>query len=168
MASSKLSSTYSTFLAPGVPLSALTLILLFDTLAIAVSVSAKYADAMNNKQTSTYLLWAFLLAWALQAVAIGLVSYEDLKYIYDTVHKANDVLRERFRRAGISLVDFKMEFGRLPDGRLIVSDELSPDRCRLWDIETGEQFDKDRFRHDLGDIYQGYETVLNRLEQTQA
>lgn len=99
-----------------------------------------------------------------QAVAIGLVSYEELKYIYATVHKANDVLRERFRRAGISLVDFKMEFGRLLDGRLIVSDELSPDRCRLWDLETGEQFDKDRFRHDLGDIYQGYETVLNRLE----
>lgn len=100
-----------------------------------------------------------------QAVAIGLVSYDELKYIYATVHKANEVLTELFRKAGISLVDFKMEFGRVPeDGHLIISDELSPDRCRLWDLETGEQYDKDRFRHDLGDIYQGYEIVLNRLE----
>ena len=98
-----------------------------------------------------------------QAVALGLVSYDDLKYMYSVARKANEVLCDRLRSCGIELVDFKLEFGRA-GGELIVSDELSPDRCRMWDAATGEVLDKDRFRHDMGDICKGYEEVLNRLK----
>ena len=97
-----------------------------------------------------------------EAVALGMVSYPEVEHIIQTAHKANEILSARFDACGIELVDFKMEFGR-HEGKLIVSDELSPDRCRLWDKETGEILDKDRFRHDMGDIYKGYEEVFNRL-----
>ena len=66
---------------------------------------------------------------------------------------------------GLTLVDFKLEFGRLADGRIILADEISPDTCRLWDVNTNEKLDKDRFRRDLGDLVQGYEEVLARLNK---
>lgn len=99
-----------------------------------------------------------------QAVALGMVNYDELRHMHETAIRANEVLKPLFCGVGIDLVDFKIEFGRASDGSLIVSDELSPDRCRLWDIETGEKLDKDRFRHDLADIYKGYDEVLRRLE----
>ncbi|MBQ7194248.1 MAG: phosphoribosylaminoimidazolesuccinocarboxamide synthase [Bacteroidales bacterium] len=97
-----------------------------------------------------------------EAVALGMVNYDEVDYIIETAHKVNKILSARFDACGIELVDFKLEFGRY-DGRLIVSDELSPDRCRLRDKQTGDILDKDRFRHDMGDIYRGYEEVLKRL-----
>ena len=100
-----------------------------------------------------------------QAVALGLASYEELAYIDATARKINAVLLERFAKAGIKLVDFKIEFGRTPDGKIILSDELSPDRCRLWDAATGKKLDKDRFRQDLGNIVDGYKEVYERLKQ---
>ncbi|MBP5397906.1 MAG: phosphoribosylaminoimidazolesuccinocarboxamide synthase [Bacteroidales bacterium] len=100
-----------------------------------------------------------------QAVALGLASYEELKFIDATSRKINEILLKRFSDAGIKLVDFKIEFGRTADGQIILSDELSPDRCRLWDAETGKKLDKDRFRQDLGYIVDGYKEVYERLKK---
>ena len=99
------------------------------------------------------------------AVALGLATYRELDGMYDIARKANDLLKELFHRAGIELVDMKIEFGRAADtGEIIISDEISPDTCRLWDEESGERLDKDRFRLDLGDVAESYRTVLDRLE----
>ena len=76
----------------------------------------------------------------------------------------NAVLAARFLRANLELIDFKLEFGRDADGALILADEISPDTCRLWDVTTGEKFDKDRFRRDLGQVEEAYREVLNRLQ----
>ena len=99
------------------------------------------------------------------AVALRLATYQELDVMYDIARKANDLLKELFHRAGIELVDMKIEFGRASDnGEIIISDEISPDTCRLWDEESGERLDKDRFRLDLGDVSESYRTVLERLE----
>ncbi len=78
--------------------------------------------------------------------------------------KTNQVLREFFKEHGLLLVDFKLEFGILPDGSLAVVDEISPDTCRLWDAKTREKLDKDRFRFDLGDLMEGYRRVLEKIQ----
>lgn len=97
------------------------------------------------------------------AVALGIVTAEELDSMYATVRKADAVLSELFLKAGIELVDLKLEFGRTADGSLIMCDEISPDNCRLWDAATGEKLDKDRFRHDLGNIVRAYQEVYDRL-----
>ena len=78
--------------------------------------------------------------------------------------KTNQVLSEFFKGHGLLLVDFKLEFGILPDGSLAVIDEISPDTCRLWDAKTREKLDKDRFRFDLGDLMEGYKRVLEKIQ----
>ena len=100
-----------------------------------------------------------------QAVALGLASYDELKVIDRMARETNRILLRRFAQVGINLIDFKMEFGRTSDGRIIVSDEISPDRCRLWDAATGKKLDKDRFRQDLGNIVDGYKEVYDRLSK---
>ena len=101
-----------------------------------------------------------------QAFAIGLASYEELEEMFSLGKKAGELLTELFHKAGIELVDAKIEFGRASDtGEIIISDELSPDTCRLWDEATGERLDKDRFRLDLGDVIPAYADVLERLEK---
>lgn len=97
------------------------------------------------------------------AVALGLVTYEELKHIYEVSAKVNALLVDLYARAGIKLVDFKIEFGRAADNTLVLADELTPDTCRLWDIATGERMDKDRFRRDLGRVRETYEEVAQRL-----
>ena len=97
------------------------------------------------------------------AVALGLASYDELATIYEISAKANMLLAEVLAKAGITLVDFKIEFGRAADGTLVLADELSPDTCRLWDKATGERMDKDRFRRDLGRVRETYEEVAERL-----
>ena len=99
------------------------------------------------------------------AVALGLVTYEELDRIYRMTARINEVLKKLFARINISLVDFKIEFGRTSDGRIILADEISPDTCRLWDMTTGERLDKDRFRRDLGRVREAYEEILNRLKK---
>ncbi|MEE0864366.1 MAG: phosphoribosylaminoimidazolesuccinocarboxamide synthase [Alistipes sp.] len=96
-------------------------------------------------------------------VALGLASYDDLQTIYEISAKANSLLVDLFNKAGIQLVDFKIEFGRAEDGTLVLADELTPDTCRLWDIDSGERMDKDRFRRDLGRVRETYEEVAKRL-----
>ena len=93
------------------------------------------------------------------AIALGLVTKEELAVIYSLAEKVNAVLTPLFRGIGITLVDFKIEFGRLPDGQIILSDDITPDSARFWDIETGMKLDKDRFRHDNGKVGQAYRTV---------
>lgn len=78
--------------------------------------------------------------------------------------KVNEVLRAHFAERGITLVDFKLEFGTTSTGELLLADEISPDTCRFWDAKTGEKLDKDLFRHDLGDATAGYTQLLDRLE----
>ena len=75
----------------------------------------------------------------------------------------NQLLKEFFLSVGIRLVDFKLEFGRTTDGKIILADEISPDTCRLWDKETNEKLDKDRFRRDLGNVEGAYQEVMRRL-----
>lgn len=98
------------------------------------------------------------------AVALGLVTYDELKQIYTVTRRINDLLESLFDSAGITLVDFKVEFGRTSDGRIILADEISPDTCRLWDKQTGEKLDKDRFRRDLGKVIEAYEEIDRRLK----
>ena len=98
------------------------------------------------------------------AVALGLVTYDELKQIYTVTRRINELLESLFDSAGITLVDFKVEFGRTSDGRIILADEISPDTCRLWDKQTGEKLDKDRFRRDLGKVIEAYEEIDRRLK----
>ena len=97
------------------------------------------------------------------AVAMGLLSYEELAKMYEMSAAINKNLIELYGMVGIQVVDFKIEFGRAADGTLVLADELSPDTCRLWDVETGERMDKDRFRRDLGRVRETYEEVAERL-----
>lgn len=98
------------------------------------------------------------------AVALGVVTYDELKHIYAATAHINEVLIDLFRRMNITLVDFKIEFGRTSDGEIVLADEISPDTCRLWDMTTNEKLDKDRFRRDLGRVREAYEEILSRLE----
>ena len=97
------------------------------------------------------------------AVALGLTTFEELNYIYGQASKVNEILKEFFLKQDITLVDFKLEFGKIGD-EIVLADEISPDTCRLWDIKTGEKLDKDRFRRELGDLVEGYEKVLERIK----
>jgi phosphoribosylaminoimidazole-succinocarboxamide synthase len=98
-----------------------------------------------------------------QITAIGAATKEDLETISDLTFKINDVLKAYFAGVNIELVDFKIEFGKTPDGQIILADEISPDTCRLWDAETHEKLDKDRFRRDLGNVEEAYAEVFKRL-----
>ena len=99
-------------------------------------------------------------------VALGLVSYDELDHMYGVAHNVNILLQELFHKAGIELVDVKIEFGRASDnGHIIISDEISPDTCRLWDEADGNRLDKDRFRLDLSDVVASYRSVLERLNK---
>jgi phosphoribosylaminoimidazole-succinocarboxamide synthase len=97
------------------------------------------------------------------AVALGIATYEELAEIYEISAKVNQLLSKLFAKVGITLVDFKVEFGRNEAGELILSDELTPDTCRLWETATGERLDKDRFRRDMGRVREAYEEVANRI-----
>ena len=104
---------------------------------------------------------------ASQITAIDLASKEELDKMIQDALKINKLLTELFLKAGIDLIDFKLEFGRYIEGtetKIILCDEISPDSCRLWDIESGKKLDKDRFRMDLGGVMEGYLDVLNRLK----
>ncbi len=96
--------------------------------------------------------------------AFGWAKEDELKSMTDTALKVNALLKELFDRAGIVLVDFKLEFGRC-GGELLLADEITPDSCRLWDRASGNILDKDRFRKDLGNLVESYREVLRRIEE---
>lgn len=97
------------------------------------------------------------------ALALGLATQEEIDKIAEYAFKVNEVLKEYFLGAGLKLIDFKVEFGKDADGNIILADEISPDTCRLWDVETNEKLDKDRFRRDMGNIEEAYNEVFSRL-----
>lgn len=97
------------------------------------------------------------------AMALGLVTREELDEAYRLTRRVNDILVPIFRSIGITLVDFKIEFGRLPDGSIVLSDDITPDSARFWDVESGMRLDKDRFRRDSGQVGAAYRTVYERL-----
>ena len=96
------------------------------------------------------------------AVALNLATWEEIEIIKKYAFKVNDVLKAYFLQANIKLIDFKIEFGRF-HGEIILADETSPDTCRLWDVNTNEKLDKDRFRRDLGNVEEAYNEVFSRL-----
>ena len=98
------------------------------------------------------------------AVAIGAATFEEIKTILDMTAKINDLLKEFFSKLNINLIDFKIEFGKLPNGEIVLADEISPDTCRFWDATTGEKLDKDRFRRDMGNVEEAYIEILNRIK----
>jgi len=99
------------------------------------------------------------------AVAIGAATWKELKSIYAVTDKINTVLSEFFWDRGIKLIDFKIEFGKTADGKIILADEISPDTCRFWDAKTNEKLDKDRFRRDLGNVKEAYIEIFNRISK---
>ena len=99
-----------------------------------------------------------------QITAIGISTQEELDELRGMALRVDELMTDLFAKAGIRLVDFKLEFGRA-DGEILLCDEISPDSCRLWDMETNKKMDKDRFRRDLGNVLDGYRDVLARLEE---
>ena len=97
------------------------------------------------------------------ARAIGAATQEEIDTITKYAFTVNEVLKEFFAGIGIELIDFKLEFGKTPDGAIVLADEISPDTCRYWDIKTGKHLDKDTFRRDLGDPEGAYQEVFRRM-----
>ena len=100
-----------------------------------------------------------------QALMMGFVNESDLAELKRLALKINENLKRIFSEIGIDLIDFKVEFGRDHQGRILLADEITPDCCRLWDKKTQEKLDKDRFRRDLGNVKESYEEVLKRLQE---
>ena len=97
------------------------------------------------------------------AIAMGLATQKELDYLRRMAEKIDSMLIGFFRKRGLKLVDFKLEFGRDKKGNILLADEISPDTCRLWDAKTNEKMDKDRFRFDLGNVEETYAEVISRV-----
>ena len=97
------------------------------------------------------------------ALALGLATKEEINEIKAMAFKVNEVMKDYFDHLNVTLVDFKLEFGKTSDGKIILADEISPDTCRLWDKTTGEKLDKDRFRRDLGGVEEAYQEIMRRV-----
>ena len=100
------------------------------------------------------------------ALALKLATAEEIETIEKYAFKINEVLKAFWLSAGVTLVDFKLEFGRLSDGTIVLADEISPDTSRLWDVKTHEKLDKDRFRRDMGGVEEAYAEIMKRMEET--
>lgn len=99
------------------------------------------------------------------AVALKLANREEIAFIREQTLKINALLKEFFLKFNLKLVDFKIEFGKTEDGEILLADEISPDSCRLWDVDTNQKYDKDVFRQDIGDLIETYKEVLTRLQK---
>lgn len=108
-------------------------------------------DALNDPLINDY-----------HAIAIGAATKEEIDKITQMVFKINEVLIKFFKECGIELIDFKVEFGRY-HGEIVLADEISPDTCRFWDVNTHEKLDKDRFRRDMGGVEDAYVEVAKRI-----
>ena len=95
--------------------------------------------------------------------ACGWATKEEVETIKDLAFRVNEYLKKYFAAIGILLVDFKLEFGKTADGKIVLADEISPDTCRFWDMKTREKLDKDRFRRDLGNVEDAYQEICKRL-----
>ena len=92
-----------------------------------------------------------------------IATEEEIQYMIDTTKKVSDIMNDFFTSIGVHLIDFKIEFGRDKDGKILLGDEISPDTCRLVDIETGQKLDKDVFRNNMGDVKATYEAALKKI-----
>ncbi len=97
------------------------------------------------------------------ALALKLATREEIDTIKAMALKVNEELKAFFAGCGVRLIDFKLEFGRLGDGTIVLADEISPDTCRFWDAKTNEKLDKDRFRRDLGNVEEAYQEMMRRV-----
>lgn len=97
------------------------------------------------------------------ALALKLATKEEIELIKTYSFKVNELLKAFWKECGVTLVDFKLEFGKLADGTIVLADEISPDTCRLWDTATGKKLDKDRFRRDMGGVEDAYKEIMDRL-----
>ena len=97
------------------------------------------------------------------ALALKLATAEEIEIIKKYAFAVNDVLKAFWAECGVTLVDFKLEFGKTSDGQIVLADEISPDTCRLWDSKTHEKLDKDRFRRDMGGVEDAYSEIMRRL-----
>ncbi len=109
-------------------------------------------DALGDPLINTY-----------HALALKLATAEEIETIKKYAFAVNDFLKKTMLDCGITLVDFKLEFGKTADGTIVLADEISPDTCRFWDVKTGEKLDKDRFRRDLGNAEGAYQEMSRRL-----
>ena len=96
-------------------------------------------------------------------LALNLAKIDELNQIEHVAFSINTILRELLKAKNVDLIDFKLEFGRDKEGMVLLADEISPDNCRFWDVETHKKLDKDRFRQDLGGVEEAYQEILNRL-----
>lgn len=136
----------------------------------AGSFSARYGVAEGTPFASPTLEFSYKnddlgdpLINECQALAIGLATKEEVDIITNMAFRINSIMKEFFTGIGITLVDFKLEFGKTADGEIVLADEISPDTCRFWDSKTGEKLDKDRFRRDLGNVEGAYAEMLRRV-----
>lgn len=97
------------------------------------------------------------------ALALKLATKAEIEQIKSMAFQVNATLKEYFKKLNVTLVDFKLEFGKTADGEIVLADEISPDTCRFWDSTTGEKLDKDRFRRDLGGVEGAYQEMMRRL-----
>lgn len=109
-------------------------------------------DALGDPLLNTY-----------HALALKLATAEEIDTIKNYAFAVNEVLKAFWAECGVTLVDFKLEFGKVADGSIVLADEISPDTCRLWDAKTHEKLDKDRFRRDLGGVEDAYAEIMKRL-----
>ena len=100
---------------------------------------------------------------AYHAIALKLATREEIEQIKGMAFKVNEVMKQYFDTLNVILVDFKLEFGKTADGKIVLADEISPDTCRLWDKTTKEKLDKDRFRRDLGGVEEAYQEIMKRV-----
>ena len=100
---------------------------------------------------------------AYHAVALGCATWDEIDVIKKYAFQVNGFLKKTLAACGVTLVDFKLEFGKTSDGTIVLADEISPDTCRFWDSKTGEKLDKDRFRRDLGNVEGAYQEMARRL-----
>ena len=100
---------------------------------------------------------------AYHAVALKVATWEEIDLIKNYAFRINTLLKGFLKSVGIDLVDFKLEFGKTSDGKIVLADEISPDTCRLWEEVTHEKLDKDRFRRDMGGVEDAYQEVMRRL-----
>ena len=123
----------------------------------ALASEEEYAKGYKNDDLGDPLINAY------HAIALKLATKEEIEKIKAMAFKVNDVMKEFFAGIGLDLVDFKLEFGRLSDGEIVLADEISPDTCRFWDSKTHEKLDKDRFRRDLGNVEDAYNEMMKRI-----
>ncbi len=136
----------------------------------AGSFANRYGVAEGVELTPTVLEWC-LKSDALgdpplnddTALALGWATADDLSVLRSSALRIGALLSGYFAKVGLTLIDFKLEFGRLGNGEIVLADEISPDTCRLWDVKSGERLDKDRFRRDLGGVEDAYREVARRV-----